>query len=149
KHRALAGASVYAGLSSLLFLLVPHGGMVFMLIVTVLNGVTYASARFLLKAMMADITDADRLESGRMQSGVYFSLLTMTEKIGLALAVGIPYGILPFMGFRPGEPNSAAALDGLLLIFALGPAALHLSAAFVLWRFPLGRLRQQELRAKL
>lgn len=149
KHRALAGASVYAGLSSLLFLLVPHGGMVFMLIVTVLNGITYASARFLLKAMMADITDADRLESGRMQSGVYFSLLTMTEKIGLALAVGIPYAILPFMGFRPGEPNSAAALDGLLLIFALGPAALHLSAAVVLWRFPLGRLRQQELRAKL
>ena len=149
KHRALAGASIYAGLAALLFLAVPKNSMVLMLIVTVLNGVTYASARFLLKAMMADVTDADRMESGRMQSGVYFSLLTLTEKIGLALAVGIPYAILPAMGFQAGGQNSAQALDGLLAIFAGAPAVLHLIAAFVLWRFPLGRLRQQELREKL
>ena len=37
----------------------------------------------------------------------------------------------------------------LLLIFALAPAILHLLAAFILWRFPLGRLRQQELKEKL
>jgi GPH family glycoside/pentoside/hexuronide:cation symporter len=149
KHRALAGASVYAGFAALLFLAVPKDSMILMLIVTVLNGITYASARFLLKAMMADVTDADRMESGRMQSGVYFSLLTLTEKIGLALAVGIPYAILPAMGFTAGGPNSPAALDGLLMIFAGAPAVLHLIAAVVLWRFPLGRLRQQELREKL
>ena len=149
KHRALAGASVYAGLTALLFLLVPAGGTVVMLIVTVLNGVTYASARFLLKAMMADVTDIDRLESGRMQSGVFFALLTMTEKIGLALAVGITYVILDSIGFVAGGQNTEAAIDGLLLLFALAPTALHLAAAVVLWRFPLGRAHQHELRAQL
>jgi Na+/melibiose symporter-like transporter len=149
KHRALAGASVYAGLTALLFLLVPAGSMIFMLIVTVLNGVTYASARFLLKAMMADVTDADRMESGRMQAGVYFSLLTLTEKIGLALAVGVPFVILPALGFEPRGEKTAQGIQALVLIFALAPAILHLLAAFILWRFPLGRLRQQELRERL
>lgn len=149
KHRALAGASVYAGLTALLFLIVPAGDTVLMLAVTVLNGVTYASARFLLKAMMADVTDLDRLESGRMQSGVYFAMLTMTEKIGLALAVGITYPILAAIGFEAGGNNTAAAIEGLVLLFALAPAILHLLAAVVLWRFPLGRARQYELRARL
>jgi Na+/melibiose symporter-like transporter len=123
--------------------------MVFMLIVTVLNGITYASARFLLKAMMADVTDADRMESGRMQSGVYFSLLTLTEKIGLALAVGVPFVILPALGFEPRGEKTAEGIRALVLIFALAPASLHLAAAFVLWRFPLGRAHQRELREKL
>ena len=149
KHRALAAASVYAGLTALLFLLVPQGGMLAMLVVTVLNGVTYASARFLLKAMMADVTDIDRMESGRMQSGVFFSLLTMTEKIGLALAVGITYPILQAIGFVAGGDNEGTARLGVILLFALTPAVLHLFAAFVLWRFPLGRADQHELRARL
>lgn len=149
KHRALAGASVYAGLTALLFLLVPENGVALMLVVTVLNGVTYASARFLLKAMMADVTDLDRLESGRMQSGVFFSLLTMTEKIGLALAVGVTYLVLDSIGFVAGGQNSEEAIRGLLLLFALSPAVLHLAAAIILWRFPLGRAHQHELRARL
>ncbi len=149
KHRALAGASVYAGLTALLFLAVPGGATIFMLAVTVLNGITYASARFLLKAMMADVTDVDRLESGRMQSGVYFALLTMTEKIGLALAVGIAYPILAAIGFEAGAANSESAKQGLVMLFALSPAILHMLAAVALWRFPLGRAHQRELRQKL
>jgi GPH family glycoside/pentoside/hexuronide:cation symporter len=84
-----------------------------------------------------------------MQAGVYFSLLTLTEKIGLALAVGIPFVILPALGFEPRGEKTAEGIQALVLIFALAPAILHLSAAFILWRFPLGRLRQQELREKL
>lgn len=149
KHRALAGASVYAGITALMFLLVPQGAMAIMLAITVLNGVTYASARFLLKAMMADVTDVDRLESGRMQSGVFFSLLAMTEKIGLALAVGITYPILDGLGFVAGGENTAEAKQGLILLFAIAPAVLHLCAAAILVRFPLGRADQRRLRAEL
>ena len=66
-----------------------------------------------------------------------------------ALAVGVPFVILPALGFEPRGEKTAEGIRALVLIFALAPAVLHLSAAFVLWRFPLGRLRQQELREKL
>ena len=63
--------------------------------------------------------------------------------------MGVPFVILPALGFEPRGEKTAEGIRALVLIFALTPAILHLAAAFVLWRFPLGRLRQQELREKL
>ena len=84
-----------------------------------------------------------------MQAGVYFGLLAMTEKIGLALAVGVTYPLLEWIGFRTGVQNDQAALHGLVLLFVLLPAALHILAALALWRFPLGRAAQRDLRRKI
>lgn len=149
KHTALIWAQLYSVLLLPVFFLIGPGDFWMALVVLVLFGIPYASHRFLMKAMMADITDEDQVSTGRMQAGVYFSLLASTEKIGLALAVGVTYALLDLVGFRTGVANDKAAIDGLLGVFIGLPAALHILCALVLWRFPLGRERQRELRRQI
>jgi Na+/melibiose symporter-like transporter len=149
KHTALIWAQLYSIVLLPAFFMTPTGNFWFALAVIALFGMPYASHRFLMKAMMADITDDDQVRTGRMQAGVYFGLLAMTEKIGLALAVGITYPLLAWAGFRTGVPNDQAALHGLMLVFVLLPAVLHVLAVLVLWRFPLGRAVQQALRRRI
>ncbi|MCW5749204.1 MAG: MFS transporter [Alphaproteobacteria bacterium] len=149
KHNALVWAQLYSVALMPLVLLVPAGDFWSALAVIALFGLPYASHRFLMKAMMADITDDDQATTGRMRAGLYYGLLAMTEKIGLALAVGITYPLLAWIGFRTGESNDASAIRGLMLLFVLLPAGLHVLAALVLWRFPLGRAAQRELRQRI
>jgi Na+/melibiose symporter-like transporter len=149
KHTALIWAQLYSVALLPVFFVTPVGNFWAALVIIALFGLPYASHRFLMKAMMADITDDDQVRTGRMQAGVYFGLLAMTEKIGLALAVGVTYPLLAWVGFRTGVRNDQAALDGLVLLFVLLPAALHVLAALALWRFPLGRAAQHALRRRI
>jgi Na+/melibiose symporter-like transporter len=149
KHTALIWAQLYSIVLLPVFFVAPVGSFWAALVIIALFGLPYASHRFLMKAMMADITDDDQVRTGRMQAGVYFGLLAMTEKIGLALAVGVTYPLLAWVGFRTGQRNDRAALDGLVLLFVLLPAALHVLAALALWRFPLGRVAQHALRRQI
>ncbi len=146
KHTTLAWAQLFSVFLLPVFFLVGPGDFWMALAALVLFGLPYASHRFLMKAMMADIVDEDQARTGRMQAGVYFSLFAMTEKIGLAVAVGVTYALLDLVAFKPGASNTPAAIDGLLAVFVVLPAALHVATAAILWRFPLGRERQRELR---
>jgi Na+/melibiose symporter-like transporter len=149
KHTALIWAQVYSIVLLPVFFATPAGNFWIALLVIALFGFPYASHRFLMKAMMADITDDDQVRTGRMQAGVYFGLLAMTEKIGLAFAVGVTYPLLAWVGFRTGVANDAAALHGLIMVFVFLPMVLHVLAVLVLWRFPLGRTAQRDLRRRI
>jgi len=149
KHTTLIWAQLYSILLLPVFFLLTPGNFWLALVVLMLFGIPYASHRFLMKAIMADITDEDQVRTGRMQAGVYFSLLASTEKIGLALAVGVTYALLDYVGFKTGVANDTAAINGLLGVFVALPTVLHVLCALTLWRFPLGRERQRELRRQI
>ena len=149
KHTTLIWAQLYSIVLLPIFFLLTPGNFWLALVVLMLFGIPYASHRFLMKAIMADITDEDQVSTGRMQAGVYFSLLASTEKIGLALAVGVTYALLDYVGFKTGVANDKAAINGLLWVFVALPTVLHLLCALTLWRFPLGRERQRALRRQI
>jgi Na+/melibiose symporter-like transporter len=149
KHTTLIWAQLYSVVLLPVFFLLTPGNFWLALVVLMLFGIPYASHRFLMKAIMADITDEDQVSTGRMQAGIYFSLLASTEKIGLALAVGVTYALLDWVGFKTGVANDKAAIDGLLWVFVALPTVLHILCALTLWRFPLGRERQRELRRQI
>ena len=73
-------------------------------------------------------------------------MLTLTNKIGYAAAVGITYPILDWIGFVPKGTNTAQAIEGLKYMFVFLPIPLILLAALLMWNFPLDSKRQQELR---
>ena len=115
-----------------------------------LVGLAFASGDLLLRAMMADVGDQVRLEDGADRTGLLFSILTATSKLGYAVSV-LTFTGLQFAGFDPGlgGDNSASALMWLQIMFAGLPALCLLLAALALRRYPLDRGRHAEIRAAL
>ncbi|MCY3640778.1 MAG: MFS transporter [Gammaproteobacteria bacterium] len=117
---------------------------------TLIYGVAFGAAPALLRSMMADLTDEDALRTGKQRAGLFFALLTTTNKLGSAIAVGTVLTLIErLFGFTPGADNSQAAIDGLFITYCAAPF-LALGVAYLpLIRYPLSRERHAEIRAQL
>ncbi|OAB58502.1 sodium:galactoside symporter [Phormidium willei BDU 130791] len=149
KHQTFIVAMVWMSVVLPLLLWVPPGNLALNILVNALYGVTTAASPFLLRSILADVTDWDNVQSGSQRTGLYYSLLMMSNKFGYALAVGITYPLLDWIGYSPEVENSAETLMGLKLLFVFAPILAVLPAMALLWRFPLNRQAQQALRQQL
>lgn len=151
KDRALAIASVTFAALYIGATLVPGGSFILTAVVMFLAGLPYAAGLFLLRAMMADVGDEVRLETGVDRTGLMFSILSATTKIGHVVAL-IPYLILQWVGFKaiaPAGGNSETSLLTLQILFILLPGVLLAAAAWVLKGYPLTPARHDEIRRAL
>lgn len=163
KHGALILACVYFAATLLLAafagpVLVPlaeaagmgNAEVVIAGLMVALVGLAFASGDLLLRAMMADVADQVRLEQGEDRTGLLFSILTATSKLGYAVSV-MTFAGLRLTGFDPtlGGANSATALIWLQAMFAGLPALCLVVGAWALWRYPLDQKRHAEIRAAL
>lgn len=155
KHAAFAVGALWNCGFALTFLLVEPGNDAALVAVTLLYGLGYASGTFLLKAIMADVADEDELRTGHNRTGLFFGVLTMTNKVGFALAVGLTYPALEFFGFSPAAVASTPAgqpvpgTNALMAIYVFVPFAMNLAAAAIMARFPLGSARMAEVHRQL
>ena len=146
KHQTLAASAILNGLGLPLIYIVGPGDVLLMVIFTALFGINLGAGSFLLRSVMADVSDHDQVETGNQRTGLFFSLLTMTGKIGAALAVGTTYALIDQFGFVPQGENTQAALDGVRATFVWLPTAMYFSVGLIMWRFPLDEERQRENR---
>lgn len=151
KDAALKVALVYGGLMMLaLVFLAEPGNVAVLWTFTIMYGFAFGAAPTLLRSMMADLTDHDELQSGQKRSGLFFALLTTSNKLGGALAVGVSFTVLErVVGFQPGAHNAPEVLDGLVWTYVLGTSGGLLAAYLALLRYPLTRQRHAEIRAAL
>jgi len=147
KHRTLAYALLYTSCLLPLILLVPKGDFWALTVAFILFGVGYGAGGFLLRSIMADVVDIDTLATGSERSGLFYSLLVMTNKLGYA-AAGLAYPVLALVGFdgRPGATNSPEAVMGLALTFVGLPLIFMLLTAWSMWNFPIDEFKQREVR---
>ncbi len=117
---------------------------------TIMYGAAFGAPPTLIRSMMADITDDDELKTGQQRPGLFFALLTTTNKLGAAFGVGASFAILEVaFGFVPGGENSDEALLGLLLTYTVGTALGFCAAFFPLIRYPLNKSAHAEIRRQL
>ncbi len=149
KHRALACNSVFIVLSLMLVLFTPLHDWRIGLPIMALAGLPYSGASLLLRAMLADVGDELRLETGVDRTGLLYAVLTGTTKIGSSLAL-VTFVILERLGFdAQSTHNSAPALAGLQALFVGMPALLSLVSAVVIMGYGLDARRHAEIRAAL
>jgi len=149
KHRTLAYAMIYGGTTLPLVVFFPTESFWWLFIGNTTYGIAYGAGSFLLRSVMADVTDYDNLETGEQRTGMYYALLSMTSKIGSALAIGITYPLLDWIGFDASGGNSRETLDQLLYIYVGFPAVFMFAAAAVMWNFPLNKTEQKLLRERI
>ena len=151
KHRALAIGSVYFAVSfAAATLLVPAGNFPAAVAAMFGAGLAFGAADLLLRAMMADASDAIRLDVGADRTGLLFSILNATSKLGYAVSVGA-FAVLEWIGFdaAPGAVNDPGVILGLQWLFIAAPVVLLLASALVLRIYPLTPEKHADIRARL
>lgn len=152
KHHALMLGAICLALSQFLFLLVPPGNLLFLLLVpAVVGGFSYTSTTMLPRSMLADVADEERLLHGGDRTALLFALLTGIFKMGHALSVGLAFLVLNAFGYVPalGANNSPSALNGVAFVYGGLTALCSLVALVSMIGYPLTRRRHAEIRAAI
>lgn len=149
KHRALAFSGLIYAAMTVCALAIPQGNFIIGALLMFAIGVPYAAGAFLLRAMMADVGDEERLASGHDRTGLLYALLQGTVKIGSAVAVGVAFPLLALMGFDPTQTGVAEGLGGLALLFVGIPAGMAVLASWLVMSFPITATRHAEIRDAL
>jgi GPH family glycoside/pentoside/hexuronide:cation symporter len=149
KHRALAVSGLFYSAVTLGVLTIPLGNVPIAAVMMFLIGLPYSAGAFLLRAMMADVGDEERLMSGVERTGLLYALLSGTVKIGSASAVGITFFALAAIGFDAKGTGITTASAGLSAMFTVAPAGLSLLASAIILGFPITSQRHAEIRRAL
>lgn len=150
KHRAaIAGELSQAAINAALLLVVP-GQIGLLLALAIAQGLAQGSGNLMYRAMVSDIADSHRLKTGADRQALFFSVFSVSQKAGMAAAVGIALPLVAWAGFHPAaKTNTPAALHALALVFALGPAFAHVISAACIANFPIDEARHAEIRRLL
>jgi Na+/melibiose symporter-like transporter len=142
KHKTAAASAVFNALTVPLILLVPAGNHFAALGVWVLCGVNMAAGPFLFRSLMADVSEHDTVVTGQQRTGLFYSLLTSTSKVGAALAIFIAYTLLDSIGFQAGGENSQPVLDALRAVYVWPACIISAAVAGILWFYPIDEEQQ-------
>jgi Na+/melibiose symporter-like transporter len=151
KHKTLALAAIVYAVIQLVVWVVPPGQFVLGAVLMFLAGLPFSAGPFLLRSMMADVADEERLMTRKDRTGLLYAILTGAIKIGSALAVFVTYQGLALFGFngQAGAENPPQALLALQVAFTVLPATLGVLTAWIIWGYPLTSERQVEIRRLL
>jgi GPH family glycoside/pentoside/hexuronide:cation symporter len=157
KHRAVALAILWKGLVQALIFFLPENNVPLAGAGMGIAGLAFAAPVFLIRAMLADLLDAQALdrreasETSRDTTGLAYALVNATAKIGYAAPVGLLYPLLGAFGFDPAPDaqNEGRAITGLVLLFIVPPVAFGLIGSWLAWRWPITADVHARIRARL
>jgi GPH family glycoside/pentoside/hexuronide:cation symporter len=127
----------------------PHRPTVFIYPIMVLAGFGFAANWVFPWAMIADVADYDRVETGKFRSGMYYGVWGLATKISEALALAGVGWMLTGFGYIANIEQSTRALLGIRLFFGIIPAVCIFLALPLLFKYPITRIRHAEVRARL
>lgn len=146
KHQTMQLAVLYGMVVPAFLLFLPPGQVWLAVPAFLLVGAITSAHELLPRTMMADVCDHDQAESGSERMGLYYALLQLSSKLAGGLMLGSSYTVLAWIGFQPGGENTQAAIDGVRYLIVFTPIAAYLLVLLLMWRYPIDRARQKELR---
>lgn len=150
KRKALVTSMSYSFSTLPILFLVPPGSLPLAIASFVILGGNFGATTFLARSVMSDVTELDTLQSGKKRTGLFFALMTLTIKAGVALSVFVAYSILlPLIGFEAGAENTSQAIFGMKLAYILVPMVCAAGMTAIMWSFPLDEAKQAEIHAAI
>ena len=150
KHKALVVASIVYAVTQSALVIWPAVSLPLLAVGLFFAGLPYAAAGVLLRAMLADVGDEERLRTGIDRTGLLYAVLAGTNKVGYALAVGVTYFGLDALGFKAGgTDNSPQALVGLQVLYGVLPGLLAIIAAWTVRGYRLDEASHSTIREAL
>jgi GPH family glycoside/pentoside/hexuronide:cation symporter len=155
KHIAyVIGMSFWAVVQLLIFTIQP-GQITYILVLSVLAGISVSTAHVLPDALFPDVIEWDELRTRRRQEGIYYGIKNFIRKMTGALAIFIALQVLGWVGYQaPPEgaiffQQSPPTLMAIRILIGPFGALLLFSAVAMAWFYPLTRERQARIRRLL
>lgn len=128
------------------FFFIPPEAFGLMLVLNMLASLAAGPTPALVWSMYADCADYGEWKVGRRTTGLVFSGIQFSHKLGLAVGAGMAGIILSWFGFVANEVQSETAMLGIRFMFAIFPAIFALLgvAAIFFYRIDNDMLQQME-----
>ena len=149
KHQALCLSFSLIALIGIAMYFVRPGQTTLFTVLFACKGFCFGAFQLLPEAMIADVADVDRLESGEERQGAFYAAKIVVIKFGQAIGQGLSLNLLALVGYIAAGGSSPMAMHWLTLFYTLIPSAFFLVAIAVLWRYPLTAERHAEIRGRL
>ena len=146
----ITGISVLAVVLLVLSSLTPQTGLPFIMVLCVLAGIGVSAMHVMPWAIIPDAIEYGELQSGERQEGMFYSLITLAQKVASSIAVPLALLVLQATGYVPNSATQpASAVFGIRLVAGPIPAfTLCMGILFTLL-FPLGRENFREITRQL
>ena len=116
---------------------------------TVVQGLAQGSGNQMLRAIVADVADKHRLDTGVDRSALFFSVFSLAAKAAMAVAIGITLPLIAWLRLQSCRQQYARRAARLAMVFAIGPALAHILAAWLVYGFPLDEASHDHIRRAL
>ena len=151
KHRTVQIACVAYAITQTILMIIPKG--LFGWTAVGMFAVGFSASAFipLIRAMVGDVTDQIRLETGKERAGVLYSLVILTQKFGTSVTAIIVLPILQWVEFnpKPNAVNTPDAIFGLEMCYLFAPVIFVLIGALPFFGYKLTAQRHSEIREAL
>ena len=151
KHQTLMTVAILYSFGLMALLVIPKGNFAAMFAQMAYVGFFAGGFPLLTRAMVADVGDAVRLDLGSPRNGLLYSMVTTSQKFGVALSIGVSFTLLGWVGYRAEEAavNTPVAIDGLKLVFVLVPILFAWIGALCFVGYALNAQRHDQIRSAL
>jgi GPH family glycoside/pentoside/hexuronide:cation symporter len=146
----IGGIAFWALVQIVLITVTGASPLSYILVLCFLAGIGVAAAHVLPWAIIPDAIEWGELQSGERHEGIYYSLVTLTNKIANSIAVPLVLFMLGRTGYVPSaavQPESA--LWGIRISMGPIPAVLLVVGIIFAYKYPLTRAKFTEVTQKL
>ncbi|MBW6465291.1 MAG: MFS transporter [Brevefilum sp.] len=143
----IIGVGFWAVVMIILILMTPQTPFWLLLIFCVMAGVGVSAGQVLPWAIIPDAIEWEEFHTGERNEGMFYSLVTLLGKIGMAIAQPLSLVVLQLTNFQGGQGavQPASALLGIRLVVGPIPALLLVSGIIIAIFYPLGRKQHHHI----
>ena len=146
----VSGISFLAVVLLVLSSLTAQTGFAFILGLCVLAGIGVSAMHVLPWAMLPDAIEYGELQSGERQEGMFYSLITLAQKVASSIAVPVALLVLQVSGYVPNSATQpASAIFGIRMVAGPLPAFTLCMGILFTVLYPLGRENFREITRQL
>lgn len=127
----------------------PQGPSPWIYVIAVVAGIGFSAQWVFPWAMVPDVVEMDRLQSGEHRSGIYYGVWGLVTKLSDALGIAATGWILQLYGYVPNVAQSPHTLSGIRLFFGPVPLLFFAAALPLLIRYPITRRTHAQLLQQL
>jgi GPH family glycoside/pentoside/hexuronide:cation symporter len=150
RYAYIAGIAFWAVVQLVLVTLNPASPLNLLLFLCVLAGIGVSAAHVLPWSIVPDAIEWGEWHTGERHEGMFYSLITLAQKVASSIAIPLALLVLDFTGYVPNSAaQPASAVNGIRLVAGPIPAVLLCLGILFAILYPLGRENYSQMTKEL